>query len=187
MGLIENIKFNDKKIRRTISIALIFIGFLAFPYFVFFYMSSIVSGLYFESVSISYVFLALFFVFVSIILILLATEIKRRFILASAMAFFLLFICLIMSFTFLGIARSDLEISQEFKEDYEKGLISQELYEDLDFEPRFSEHTLISFEQLNLSGIIISSFLGIVTLVVYINLYFKNKKQTKVSVQITNT
>jgi hypothetical protein len=187
MGLIENIELKDKKIRRTISIALIVIGFLVFPSFIFFYMSSIVSVLYIETASKTFTLLALFFVFVSIILVIIATEIKQRFILASVMAFFLLIICVIMSITFLEMARSDFETIQVLEQDYENGLISQELYEDLKLEPKFSEDTLLFFEQLNLLGIIISSFIGIVSMIFYLNIYFKNKKQSKVSDQVVDS
>jgi hypothetical protein len=186
MGLIEIFGLDKKNVKNTISMFLIIIGFLAFPFFLLVYMFSFYYGLFMDSISILYVILALFLTFIPIALVLSAIDIKKRFIIASGMALFLFIILLLMSYAFIGSARLELENYQEYQEFNEEfGISEVELVDSennvlsVEYEPRFSEDTLILYEQLNLSGILISILLIIGSLLFYLNIYLKTKKQLK--------
>jgi hypothetical protein len=105
-------------------------------------------------------------VFVGIILVLLATEVKSRYVIASFLAFLLLTILIIISLTSLEGARNDIRIQKELKALVEEDVLTND--------------ELLFYELFLYSAIVISGIMGTIPIFFNAQDYFKNKKKESI-------
>ena len=164
---------NNWVLKTIISVILIIIGIFIFLISLFWFIANLALGLLKIQQSIPYLIMILFFVFVGIILVYLANELKFRYVLVTAMSFFLMVIMILMSFTTLDMAIKEKELTNEME-----GIISNKLLDEYKDKFVLTDNDLLFYQLLIYSTIIISGIVGSTSIFIY----FKgNLKKIKIS------